>query len=765
MSKKPKNRKAEAKDGALIANLEKIFNPCKIRKNSKPSSGFDFSLEIINPLTNRDRRLVSGKKFYIALCQSISKRDLLKIEAAQIEKWQKITRPLMLICHKGAQIKFVWLDQSFYARLRTIYQGSWIGRKQIDIPLTFFQVLQKPSVPSIENYINSFSSSKGITKPLPKSAFFDIRTELRSEIGSFLEYLKKNNLQQSESRLDELLNRTENAIYTISIVGPSRTGKSTLINALVKENISPVDTLPTTGVPVTIQPGKKRRASVMFQDGRTQEGAAEIKFLEKYIDQKHNPKNNKQVKLVTVYLLNDFLEKGLAYCDVPGLDDANPEIRRVSKIAVYSSNAIIYLIDASSYKYGGFSINSHHLEDLRELAPKMDRVYLVFNKVDILSSKQLSELKHYINKVLEENDLKKHLPSAPLYISARQSYDNIRKPRSNKGAYDISILENVLWENLLKTNKSGLFTLGGITYEIREELNHLTKILSSRLIDGQKNEKLGADLKRIGKQLNNLSNVADTDRRSMLEWLKTHIKGSVNEKINALEQELRSIPSNSPLPSSYAIRQYLESHAYAILTEIYDEVNYKLDSTYHDLNYWVKQELSQVEFLSEENYEPLRDKNAINDIIRPIRDSFSQTLPSALNMLEKIFEFVGDIIVGVFNFFERIFIGQSGVRQKQINQIMTRARSSFTKVFQQTHSDFSRHINNQFTIMINQLRDRTQVYFGQINQQLKNISSPPDQSMSGRITACLEEIETRKTNIERIKNVLIEYTNVSDSVN
>ncbi len=755
-SKKVVDKKPNPEQGILDA-LVKIFTPCNVQPGRGLSAGYDFTVEVLNPLSNSDRRLVSGKKLRISVHTSI-KGETVVVQTAMFEKWQKARLPIMLVTKVDSKFYYLWFNDKFYNWLRTKYGAKWVGMKEIRLPLDQFRELTQSEVALIEEYLTGNSSTSTGNKTLAKNAFFDFRTSLKNEIADILAYLTNKNLIEERQPFDALLDRTLNSIYTIAIVGPSRSGKSTTINALMKQEISPVNILPTTGVPFTIQSGNPPRAEVMLHDGTIVNGDPTVKFLQKYVDQQYNRGNKEKVKLVTVYLVNDLLEKGLAYCDVPGLDDVNEETRRISKIAVLSSNAIIYLIDVSPFNYGGFSINSHHLNDLRELAPRMERVYLVFNKADTISSEGLKQLKGYINSVLEQNGLNQILPHPPIYISAKASFENLTKNIKKKHPLDIQNLEDILWDNLLKTNRNGLQTLGGLTYEFKEALLRLSKILRSRLTEAEVAQKLKSDIHRVQKQLGKLSQVGEDSRIEMLLWLEQYLNSSANERLENLRDQLTSISDNAPLPNSFAIRQYLENQAYSILTEVYDEVNYKLDNLYNELNHWIKTELLQVEFLADPSFDQMRDKSNINDVIRPIRDSFAQSIPKALNLLEEIFSSIGDLFTGLYDFFERLFLGRDGVRNKQINQIMSRAEKSYSKVFDQTYSDFNRHINEQCRDMIKQLRDRTNVYFGQITKELNTYKTPPDQVMSKAINECIEEINRRTNKIDRIANALKEYS-------
>lgn len=747
--------KSHQKESLIIERLISLFAPSKVKRISSVKVVGDISVEILNPLSNTDKRLSIGRKFHITLIEKSDDVKAISISSSKLSEWQRSKTPLMLVNEMDEALMYFWIDESLYSALRSQYGPGWMGKKMLQIPLNSFKKLDAGSVSEVESYL--ITNIKGQEKSLPKGAFFTFRNELKKEITDFINYADQMQLPVENSTVKSLLQKAENAIYTISIVGPSRAGKSTLINTLMEREISPVNVLPTTGVPFTIQPGQTNEAIVSFFDRPDERGPANIKFLGAYVDQKHNPRNKENVKLVTVYLENEQLQNGLAFCDVPGLDDVNDDIRRVSMIAVYSSNAIIYLIDVAPYKYGSFSLNTHHLSDLRDLAPKMDKVFLVFNKVDILTNKELTALKTYIDAVLHENDLLKFLPTPPIYVSAKSSFENVSGKGKGQSNYNITELTNALWDNLLKNNKNGLHNIGGLIYEFKSELNELKIIMKTRLKDSSEAAVLSSNLNRVRKQLPTMTNVGEDGKEELLTWLKDYIQQSTEDVLINLENELRNVPENMALPNSHSIRQYLESNAYAVLNQIYDEVNFRLDNLYGDLNSWVKNELSQQEFYSEEEYEPMRDKRNIDQIIRPIRDSFTQNLPMALSLLEKTVSFLGEAIGGLFQFLEVLFVGKTKIREDQIRKIMTKARHSYFGVFNKAQVQFSSFVKSQYNAMIKQLRDRTEVYIGEIHKQLHKLNQPPDPILKQKYEEGDIKISEIQVKLDRLKNDLSAY--------
>src|SRR5687768_5443478 len=80
------------------------------------------------------------------------------------------------------------------------------------------------------------------------------------------EYADGMELTEVKVRLDEVTNRVENNFFSIAVVGEFKRGKSTLINALLGQEILPADVLPCSATLNRITYGLKPTVMVKFKD-------------------------------------------------------------------------------------------------------------------------------------------------------------------------------------------------------------------------------------------------------------------------------------------------------------------------------------------------------------------------------------------------------------------------------------------------------------------------------------------------------------------
>jgi hypothetical protein len=115
----------------------------------------------------------------------------------------------------------------------------------------------------------------------------------------------------------DLAGRVAEGRFYVACVGQFKRGKSTLIGALVGENLLPTGFVPVTAVPTVIRFGNQRTARVRLQDGSWRDIA--FSDLQQYVSEEHNPENAKRVAGVEVFINSPLLATGMCLVDTPGL--------------------------------------------------------------------------------------------------------------------------------------------------------------------------------------------------------------------------------------------------------------------------------------------------------------------------------------------------------------------------------------------------------------------------------------------------------------
>jgi GTPase SAR1 family protein len=747
------------KEDDSVDAFKKLIKPWKVISLSGNYPAIDLIIEQTGTALGSKNNFYKGKRFSVQLkSRTIDKQNdgnwIVSIETKTLNSWAQAFEPIMLALYEADsnEIYYLWIDDLFFSELNQ-KNSKWISRQKINISIPSANLLSKSELPKLEKFLNEFK--KIPKKYINHGTYIGLRNEFESVLKEFIAILNEKSVTFNISDLTLLKDKVSNAIYKVAVVGPSRAGKSTLINALVNQEISPVETLPTTGIPFTIMPGIENYAEIIFEDGSEKRVKPEAKFLKQYIDQKINRNNKEAVKLITVYIKDEKLEKGLAFCDVPGLDDPDSKIEQISQATILTANAIIYLIDVSPHLFGSFSITAKHINDLKLLAPKRDRLFLLFNKFDVLKDKKEREkLQVYINDTLARYDILNSLAQPPIYISA----EKLRQDKKNKVIEHLEI-EKQLWDHLLKNNKTGLHTLHSLSSQTSEELNKLGLILSARLIKTKESKVLKTDLDKVNVELSKLYEKGNSEKDELTQWLETYINDSVANILSELKVWLESHSPEVKLPGTLSYRDYLEQNSFMVLDQIYEEVNYKLDMLYNTINSWVKESLSQAELTIKDNTS-LRwiNEERLKKIVNPITATFAETARfSDMNFVEKAVVVAADIISELWNLLKIIFVGKTKIRKNKIDEIMASANKAMGAVFQKANINFKNYINQQHKAMTRQIYDRTKIYIEQLTKQINSLDTPLSKTEMDNYNACMKEIGDFKIKIEHLQNQIQEY--------
>lgn len=190
-----------------------------------------------------------------------------------------------------------------------------------------------------------------------------------------------------------LLERVREGRFFVACLGQFKRGKSTLINALLGEELLPSGVAPVTSV-VTVVRWGERRARVRIGESEWRE--VPIESLGAYVSEAENPENQKDVRGVELFCRSAFLERGLCLVDTPGIGS-------VFAGNTAETNAFVPHIDAAIVVLGGDPpISGDELTLVREVTARVSEVLFVLNKADRLSDSERQTALGFTREVLRE---------------------------------------------------------------------------------------------------------------------------------------------------------------------------------------------------------------------------------------------------------------------------------------------------------------------------------------------------------------------------
>ncbi|MFB3776685.1 MAG: dynamin family protein [Bryobacteraceae bacterium] len=129
--------------------------------------------------------------------------------------------------------------------------------------------------------------------------------------------ISEHGLVEFRSKLAMILDRLETRRFEIAVFGRVSSGKSSLLNHILRMEVLPVGVNPITAVPTRLVAGPEPKLTVAFADHRVER--LEVTALPDFVTEQRNPSNSKGVTRIVVELPAQRLSQGVVFVDTPGL--------------------------------------------------------------------------------------------------------------------------------------------------------------------------------------------------------------------------------------------------------------------------------------------------------------------------------------------------------------------------------------------------------------------------------------------------------------
>ena len=176
--------------------------------------------------------------------------------------------------------------------------------------------------------------------------------------------------------------------FHLAVLGQFKRGKSTLLNALLGEELLPTDILPVTAIPTFIKGGEQTGVEVFFADRREPVAfspAGKISladFIADYVSENGNPHNQRQVERVEISHPSGLLRQGVVLIDTPGIGSTLKHNTEVAHRILPQCDAALFLVSPDP------PITEAELDYLRQIQQKLPRIFFLLNKVDFLEAEE-----------------------------------------------------------------------------------------------------------------------------------------------------------------------------------------------------------------------------------------------------------------------------------------------------------------------------------------------------------------------------------------
>jgi len=221
---------------------------------------------------------------------------------------------------------------------------------------------------------------------------------LSADLKKLREYSERLRLNGNMDAIDAVLKKLTEDSFNIAVIGEFKRGKSTLINALLGNDVLPMDVLPTTATLNRITYSARPFVQIKFKDGRQEEVG--IGLLRDYVTKltRTAEETAKTVEEAIVHYPVDYCKNNVDIIDTPGLND-EVAMTEVAMSVLSKVDAALMVIMAQS----PFSESERAFLESKMITNTLGRIMFVVTGVDLLDEEDVDRVLNSIEARIEEH--------------------------------------------------------------------------------------------------------------------------------------------------------------------------------------------------------------------------------------------------------------------------------------------------------------------------------------------------------------------------
>lgn len=375
--------------------------------------------------------------------------------------------------------------------------------------------------------------------------YFEVYNEYKDNVLEVLreakEFYKTHDGEKQANIIQDNIDVIKSGEFEVVVVGEFSSGKSTFLNALMREKYLPSYTKETTATINYLRNSSESEycGIAYFKDGHTEVlPSLDYDVVSKYVSTKNKDmKVEENIKHLDLYLDSPFLENKVTLIDSPGLNGMKQGLGDITDMQIRKSHAVIFMFSAEQ------SGKRSEFEYLKKIKDQVDTVFLVLNKIDCIKESENETVEEKIQDLIdsykqifpEDTTLPEIIPVAAYPALVARSKMNLDYPQNH---FNLSSEEKIILEEKSRitdfedkllhflTNSEKTVTI------IREPMQRLSSVLENTI------SKYETEIAIVEKQNDGLKL---QEQISTLKSALTELDSQLNEKRNEIRKNIKIV--------------------------------------------------------------------------------------------------------------------------------------------------------------------------------------------------------------------------------
>jgi predicted GTPase len=224
----------------------------------------------------------------------------------------------------------------------------------------------------------------GSQSPPALTEYTQAKFQVTHQVRLLEQYFQRRQNKERAEECHSLLVKLAEDRFTLAVVGQFKRGKSSLMNALILEELLPTGVLPLTSAITILRFGPCHQLVVTYQESHF-DSQGPLSNLKDFVTEEGNPGNAKNIRAVYVETPSPFLRRGLEFVDTPGIGSAIEANTETTYSFIPNCDAVLFVTGVDA------PMTDCEMDFLRRLQRDVGKLFCVVNKIDLLDEPQRSQ--------------------------------------------------------------------------------------------------------------------------------------------------------------------------------------------------------------------------------------------------------------------------------------------------------------------------------------------------------------------------------------